>query len=306
MSRCRDLIVPELSMCLICNNVCFADEASHLIYDLSELLLITSLRLDIRLLDQKEKSVEYRLGHLEGIAYLDSRIDGHYFISNRKNQTIKLWDIRKCSLIPLDRLVGYAGVIMKWLHAIGFYLVGIKLMGGVSQEAAKRLEGFATAHLETQTIWYYLFEYTMLPGGPINGTTMKLERALIEEVTTLENVCWKELGLLVFVWIAFLGLQIAKVLPHPLSPMGDACSRMDLTAIHKILVMTHYNDDELSFQERSQQMRDAGGNLFPTLDVYQIVKMISEWCFQVVYALCALKNTTVILLLQLLAKIKKI
>ncbi|GKE13229.1 hypothetical protein Tco_1416780, partial [Tanacetum coccineum] len=124
----------------------------------------------------------------------------------------------------------------------------------------------------------YLFdgdkaEYTMLPGGPINGTTMKLERALIEEVTTLENVCWKELGLFVFVWIAFLGLQIAKVLPHPLSPMGDACSRMDLTAIHKILVMTHYNDDELSFQERSQQMRDAGGNLFPTLDVYQIVKM---------------------------------
>lgn len=32
--------------------------------------------------------------------------------------------------------------------------------------------------------------------------------------------------------------------PHPLSPMGDACSRMDLTAIHQILVMTHYKDDE--------------------------------------------------------------
>ncbi|XWS20871.1 hypothetical protein CRYUN_Cryun30bG0006200 [Craigia yunnanensis] len=31
---------------------------------------------------------------------------------------------------------------------------------------------------------------------------------------------------------------------HPLSPMGDACSRMDLTAIHQILVMTHYRDDE--------------------------------------------------------------
>lgn len=31
---------------------------------------------------------------------------------------------------------------------------------------------------------------------------------------------------------------------HPLSPMGDACSRMDLTAIHQILVMTHYKDDE--------------------------------------------------------------
>lgn len=31
---------------------------------------------------------------------------------------------------------------------------------------------------------------------------------------------------------------------HPLSPMGDACSRMDLTAIHQILVATHYKDDE--------------------------------------------------------------
>lgn len=48
--------------------------------------------------------------------------------------------------------------------------------------------------------------------------------------------------------------------PRPLSQMGDACSRMDLTAIHQILVMTHYKDDEgtneLSFQEWTQQMRD--------------------------------------------------
>ena len=31
---------------------------------------------------------------------------------------------------------------------------------------------------------------------------------------------------------------------RPLSPMGEACSRMDLTAIHQILVTTHYRDDE--------------------------------------------------------------
>ncbi|KAJ6414349.1 SERINE/THREONINE-PROTEIN KINASE BSK11 [Salix viminalis] len=47
---------------------------------------------------------------------------------------------------------------------------------------------------------------------------------------------------------------------HPLSPMGDACTRMDLTAIHQILVMTQYKDDEgtneLSFQEWTQLMRD--------------------------------------------------
>ncbi|OVA15631.1 Protein kinase domain [Macleaya cordata] len=47
---------------------------------------------------------------------------------------------------------------------------------------------------------------------------------------------------------------------RPLSPMGEACQRMDLTAIHQILVTTHYRDDEgtneLSFQEWTQQMRD--------------------------------------------------
>lgn len=31
---------------------------------------------------------------------------------------------------------------------------------------------------------------------------------------------------------------------RPLSPMGEACSRLDLTAIHQILVTTHYRDDE--------------------------------------------------------------
>ncbi|KAL5791313.1 hypothetical protein ACOSQ2_006201 [Xanthoceras sorbifolium] len=47
---------------------------------------------------------------------------------------------------------------------------------------------------------------------------------------------------------------------RPLSPMGEACSRTDLTAIHQILVTMHYRDDEgtneLSFQEWTQQMRD--------------------------------------------------
>ena len=32
------------------------------------------------------------------------------------------------------------------------------------------------------------------------------------QVTILQNVYWKETGLLVFVWLAFLALQIAKVI----------------------------------------------------------------------------------------------
>ncbi|KVH94465.1 WD40 repeat-containing protein [Cynara cardunculus var. scolymus] len=60
------------------NSVCFADEASHLIYS-------------------GRKPAGILMGHLEGITFLDSRGDGRYFISNGKDQTIKLWDIRKMS-----------------------------------------------------------------------------------------------------------------------------------------------------------------------------------------------------------------
>eukprot|EP00252_Welwitschia_mirabilis_P005071 TRINITY_DN1548_c0_g1_i1.p1 TRINITY_DN1548_c0_g1~~TRINITY_DN1548_c0_g1_i1.p1 ORF type:complete len:496 (-),score=116.79 TRINITY_DN1548_c0_g1_i1:383-1870(-) len=46
----------------------------------------------------------------------------------------------------------------------------------------------------------------------------------------------------------------------PLSPLGEACARMDLTAMHQIMVTHHYKDDEgtneLSFQEWTQQMQD--------------------------------------------------
>jgi len=34
------------------------------------------------------------VGHCEGITHMDSRNDGHHFISTAKDQTIKLWDIR--------------------------------------------------------------------------------------------------------------------------------------------------------------------------------------------------------------------
>jgi BR-signaling kinase len=38
--------------------------------------------------------------------------------------------------------------------------------------------------------------------------------------------------------------KVAPTPHYPLSPMGEACSRMDLTAIHQILFTTHYRDDE--------------------------------------------------------------
>ena len=37
------------------------------------------------------------IGHTEGITHIDSKGDGRYFISNCKDQTVKLWDIRRMS-----------------------------------------------------------------------------------------------------------------------------------------------------------------------------------------------------------------
>ncbi|KAG2308337.1 hypothetical protein Bca52824_028085 [Brassica carinata] len=65
-------------------------------------------------------------------------------------------------------------------------------------EAAKRLESDGVSATEV--------EYTPLPAAPSNNPENNKKR----EVSIIENVYWKELGLLVFVWIVFLALQIAK------------------------------------------------------------------------------------------------
>ncbi|KAF8102817.1 hypothetical protein N665_0193s0001 [Sinapis alba] len=65
-------------------------------------------------------------------------------------------------------------------------------------EAAKRLESNGVSGTEV--------EYMPLPAVPStnNGNNKK------QEVSIIENVYWKELGLLVLVWVVFLALQIAK------------------------------------------------------------------------------------------------
>jgi WD repeat-containing protein 23 len=50
---------------------------------------------DRRCFIAKGKPAGVLTGHLEGITFIDSHGDGRYFISNGKDQTIKLWDIRK-------------------------------------------------------------------------------------------------------------------------------------------------------------------------------------------------------------------
>ncbi|KAI4325292.1 hypothetical protein MLD38_030704 [Melastoma candidum] len=52
-------------------------------------------------------------------------------------------------------------------------------------------------------------EYQPLPGGPTEAISENLI-TLKTEVSVLENVYWKELGLLVAVWVIILGLEISK------------------------------------------------------------------------------------------------
>lgn len=50
-----------------------------------------------------------------------------------------------------------------------------------------------------------------------------------------------------------MGLQkTTVVLPTVLSPLGKACARMDLTAVHDILLKTGYKDEEGAENEVSR------------------------------------------------------
>lgn len=69
----------------------------------------------------------------------------------------------------------------------------------MKKEAARRLESEGINSGDA--------EYKSLPAGPSNNSDENDKEPV---VTILENVYWKELGLLVFVWVAFLGLQISK------------------------------------------------------------------------------------------------
>lgn len=75
------------------NRVLFADNSSHIIYSGGDDGLVKVW--DRRTLDERNcKPVGLLAGHMDGITYIDSRGDGRHLISNSKDQSIKLWDVR--------------------------------------------------------------------------------------------------------------------------------------------------------------------------------------------------------------------
>ena len=75
------------------NAVCFGDASSpHIIYSGSDDTLIKVW--DRRSMGDNRAAGVF-MGHTEGLTYVDSKGDGRYVLSNGKDQTMKLWDLRK-------------------------------------------------------------------------------------------------------------------------------------------------------------------------------------------------------------------
>jgi WD repeat-containing protein 23 len=75
------------------NTVAFADETSNILFSAADDGLCKVW--DRRTLNETDpKPVGVLAGHLDGITYIDSKRDGRYFVTNSKDQSIKLWDVR--------------------------------------------------------------------------------------------------------------------------------------------------------------------------------------------------------------------
>ncbi|KAH8601961.1 WD40-repeat-containing domain protein [Bisporella sp. PMI_857] len=74
------------------NAVCFADKTSpHIVYSGSDDNILKVW--DTRSMGG-DREVGAFVGHIEGLTYIDSKGDGRYILSNGKDQSMKLWDLR--------------------------------------------------------------------------------------------------------------------------------------------------------------------------------------------------------------------
>ncbi|XP_017779028.1 PREDICTED: DDB1- and CUL4-associated factor 11 [Nicrophorus vespilloides] len=76
------------------NSVAFADDSSQIIYSGSDDGLIKVWDRRTWIDENDPKPVGMLAGHMDGITYISSKGDGRHLISNSKDQSIKLWDVR--------------------------------------------------------------------------------------------------------------------------------------------------------------------------------------------------------------------
>lgn len=82
------------------NAVCFVDNSSNLYVSGCDdgIMKLWDSRCAIRSGNEgTTEPVGIFFGHFDGITYIDSRNDGRYLLSNSKDQSIKIWDMRKFS-----------------------------------------------------------------------------------------------------------------------------------------------------------------------------------------------------------------
>uniref|UniRef100_A0A182P0E6 WD_REPEATS_REGION domain-containing protein n=1 Tax=Anopheles epiroticus TaxID=199890 RepID=A0A182P0E6_9DIPT len=89
----RSFMVPVARVDRDVNTVGYVEEMSNIFYSGSDDGVIKIW--DRRCIDDSSPiPVGTLIGHFDGVTYIDSRNDGRYIISNSKDQSIKLWDLR--------------------------------------------------------------------------------------------------------------------------------------------------------------------------------------------------------------------
>ncbi|GFR62296.1 DDB1- and CUL4-associated factor 11 [Elysia marginata] len=111
------------------NTVRFANESSHILYSGGDdgLCKVWDRR---TLREQHPSPVGVMAGHSDGITFIDSKGDSRYFISNCKDQTLKLWDARKFSdlstVAETKRIVSSMRWDYRWERAPRKRVKGVK------------------------------------------------------------------------------------------------------------------------------------------------------------------------------------
>ncbi|KAF2674550.1 WD40 repeat-like protein [Microthyrium microscopicum] len=101
------------------NAVCYGDSTSpHILYSGSDDCTVKVW--DRRSLSDGRPAGVF-LGHVEGVTYVDSKDDGRHLLSNSKDQTCKLWDIRKCTSPESARSVDSTAYSQSWDYRSGDY-----------------------------------------------------------------------------------------------------------------------------------------------------------------------------------------
>ncbi|XP_039264379.2 DDB1- and CUL4-associated factor 11-like [Styela clava] len=95
------------------NAIRFADKGSQILYSGGDDGLVNVW--DRRMLHENSpQKVGSFAGHVDGITFIDSKDDSRYLLSNSKDQTIKVWDVRKFSSAGAQEAVKVAVARQAW------------------------------------------------------------------------------------------------------------------------------------------------------------------------------------------------